>query len=382
MSNIFLNRQFVLVAAANHFLFLIVATWSLLPLYIVEIGGDKADVGLVMGSMGVTSLGCLPVIAPLIDRYGRKLFIIVGSLIAGPSNLGYLWFDSYSYLMIAVRLVQGLAFAACFNACSTAVVDLVPQERRAQGIGLFGVSGSLAIAVGPYLGEKAILTMGFGAYFTLLAAFGLMGFVAGLAFKEPTRTERPGKGQGFFTTAYRGGYLSMMVLAAVFGSGFAAMSTYFPLLAQELGLRVGTFFVAYGVTLICVRVLLGQLADQIERGKLILACLVGFGIMLVLTSRIDSQWDTALLGGFFGLLQGLSYPAMMARMVDRSELNNRAVVVSLFTGSFGLGINLSALAWGFIADLEGLAVMYLVAGFTMFVSAAAWVKLVAGNRTG
>jgi MFS family permease len=381
MSNVFLNRQFVLVAAANHFLFLIVATWSLLPLYIVEIGGSKTDVGLVMGSMGITSLGCLPLIAPLIDRYGRKLFIILGSLIAGPSNLGYLWFDSYSHLMIAVRLVQGLAFAACFNACSAAVVDLVPQEKRAQGIGLFGVSGSLAMAIGPYLGETAILSVGFQAYFILLATFGLMGLFTGFALKEPTRTERHREAQGFFTTAISGGYMSMMVLAAIFGSGFAAMNTYFPLMAQELGLRAGMFFMVYGMTLILVRVLLGQLADQIERGRLILACLVGFGIMLALTSRINSQLDTALLGGFFGMLQGLSYPAMMARMVDRSDENNRAIVVSFFTGSFGLGINLSAFVWGFIADLRGLAAMYFVAGLVMLLSAAFWVKLAAGKCT-
>ena len=74
-------------------------------------------------------------------------------------------------------------------------------------------------------------------------------------------------------------------------------------------------------------------------------------------------------------MQGLSYPAMMARMVDRSNDGNRAVVVALFTGSFGVGINLSVLGWGFIANLQGLSVMFLVGGMMMFAAAAvyAWI---------
>jgi MFS family permease len=60
---------------------------------------------------------------------------------------------------------------------------------------------------------------------------------------------------------------------------------------------------------------------------------------------------------------------MMARMVDRASENNRAVVVSLFTGSFGVGLNVSVLAWGFIADSNGLPFMFLLGGCVMFVSA-------------
>ena len=38
----------------------------------------------------------------------------------------------------------------------------------------------------------------------------------------------------------------MMITAGIFGSGFAAMNTFFPLYAKNLGLRAGVFFVCYG----------------------------------------------------------------------------------------------------------------------------------------
>ncbi|MBI5569218.1 MAG: MFS transporter [Desulfomonile tiedjei] len=371
MSSIFLNAHFLLVAAVNFCLFLIVATWSFLPVVIVEMGGDKADVGMVMGSLGITSLGSLPFVAPLIDRWGRKFFMVSGILLMGLTNGGYMLFDHYSPLMICVRLLQGLAFAMCFNACATSVVDLVPSDKRAQGIGLFGVSGSLAVSVGPYIGETCLLTWGRDAYFVLMMGFGLIGFLMALLVREP---ERKNAGtttmMGFFPTAARDGHLGMMTTAVIFGSGFAAMTTFFPLLARDLGLRAGIFFVCYGLTLILVRFLLGTLADSLNRDRLIFACLLGFGVMLAATSGISSLTQTMFLGALFGLVQGLSYPAMMARMVDRSNDQNRAVVVALFTGSFGVGINVSVLAWGFLAKTEGLPLMFLAAGILMFAAAA------------
>lgn len=382
MANLFLNPQFVLICTTNLSLFLVLSTWSFLPLFIVQTGGDSADAGLIMGSLGLTSLGSLPFLAPLIDRYGRKGFIVFGVLLAGLSNAGFYLFTSYSPLMIVVRLVQGVAFAACFNACSTAVVDLVPQEQRDQGIGLFGASSSMAVAVGPYLGEQVLLRWGFDAYFMLLIGYGLIGACTGLLLKEPQREVGDHEVWGFFPTAVRDRHVSMMLLAAAFGAGFAAMNTFLPLYARTLGLHTGLFFVSYGVSLLLIRLFLGQLLNRVRREVLIFTCLLGFGLVLLATSRIYLVIHTVGLGVAFGALQGISYPAMMARMVDRSRDHNRAVVVSLFTGSFGAGINASLLLWGLLADLKGLPFMYLSAAAAMFLCAALWLSACLTSRPG
>jgi MFS family permease len=369
MPAILFNAQFLLIAAINLFLFLIVATWSFLPIVLVDLGADNVDVGLVMGSIGITSLGSLPILAPLIDKHGRKIFIVGGILIIGFTNAGFLLFKSYSPLMIFVRLVQGIAFSACFNGCATAIVDLLRPEERAQGIGLFGVSGSIAVAVGPFLGERVMLSWGTHAYFLLLVGFGLIGFLAALTMKEAGRATSRSRMRGFFPTAFQDGHLSMMIMAVIFGSGFAAMNTFFPLYAKSLGFRAGIFFVCYGASLLVVRITLGSLADRIDRGKLIFACLIGFSILLVSTSQMDSITQSIFLGALFGVIQGLSYPAMMAKMVDRSNAENRAVVVALFTGSFGVGINASVVVWGAVAKIQGLSFMFLLGGLLMLLTA-------------
>ncbi len=371
MPAVLLSAPFLFVCATNFCLFLVVSTWCFLPVFVVDTGGATADVGLLMGSLGVTSLGSLPLIAPLIDRYGRKFFILSGIFVIGISNAGFLFFERYSSLMILVRLLQGVAFAACFNGCATAVVDLLPKDFRGRGIGLFGISGSLAVAFGPFIGEQFLLNYGFSYYFYLLIGFGLVGFLFALFITESRcgageRREMP----GFFPTAFNGGHLGMMTLAAIFGSGFAAMNTFFPLQAKSLHLQAGLFFSSYGASLIFVRLFLGALSDRLDRDKLILGCLLAFGLLLVLTSQISLLSQTVFLGLLFGLCQGLSYPAMMAKMVDKSDDSNRGVIVALFTGSFGVGINVSVLAWGIIGDFKGLVFMFVLGGVAMFISAA------------
>ncbi len=377
MSEILLSAPFLFVCATNFCLFLVVSTWSLLPVFVVEMGGATADVGVLMGSIGVTSLGSLPLIAPLIDRYGRKLFILSGILVIGVSNIGFMLFDEYSDLMIVVRLLQGVAFAACFNGCATAIVDILPGNIRGRGIGLFGISGSLAVAVGPFVGEQAILRHGFDSYFYLLTAFGLIGFLFAIFIKDKSHESRnKGNLPGFFLTAFNGGHIGMMVLAAVFGSGFAAMNTFLPLQAKHLHLQAGLFFTSYGVSLVLVRLFLGGLADRLDRDRLIFGCLIAFGFLLILTSQITVMVQTVFLGALFGICQGLSYPAMMARMVDKSDESNRGVVVALFTGSFGVGLNVSVLAWGLVGQVKGLVFMFFAGGLIMFVCAGLfWVSL-------
>lgn len=379
MKGNYLNRQFLVVSGTNFSLFLILATWSFLPIFIVERGGNEADVGLVMGAVGVTSLGAIPILTPMMDRYGRKSFMVWGALTAGLSNLVFLAFSSYSPLMVFVRLLQGIGFAACFNACSTAVVDIVPARWRAQGIGFFAVSSSAGMAVGPLLGEQVMRNWGFDAYFGLLAIFGVIGFLLGGRFHEPAYSVDKKLVSGSFHTAWKGGHLPLMTLAAVFGSGYSAMINFFPLYAKSLHLRAGLFFAANGIALILTRLLLGKIAESTNRKRLILACLVGFGLMLVATPLARNLTHTVYLGLFFGLLQGIAYPSMMAKMVDRAPAHNRAVVVGLFTGSFGAGINISVFFWGLVASREGVPMMYIVAGCITFLATAAAAVLLAAN---
>ena len=57
----------------------------LLPLYIQQLGGTEADIGLVQGMYSAAGIVCQPVIGLYVDRLGRRLFMLIGAaLLTGP----------------------------------------------------------------------------------------------------------------------------------------------------------------------------------------------------------------------------------------------------------------------------------------------------------
>ena len=49
-----------------------------LPLFIKEIGGNESQVGLMMGMFTIAAVVIRPIIGGMLDRYGRRSFIIFG----------------------------------------------------------------------------------------------------------------------------------------------------------------------------------------------------------------------------------------------------------------------------------------------------------------
>ena len=145
--------NFTLIIVANFFFFSNFSSFFLLPLYIKQLGGTEADIGFIMCSFGITSLGAIPFVTYLIDRYGRKPFMLFGALLMLVSSLLFLALSDLSKLIYLFRMLQGIGFAFFFTSAATSAADIVPISRRAQGLGIFGAFTILSYAIGPTLGE-------------------------------------------------------------------------------------------------------------------------------------------------------------------------------------------------------------------------------------
>jgi MFS family permease len=155
-----LSPPFVRVIAANFCLFLTFASFFLLPLHVRALGGSEQMIGLVMGTAGLAALAVVVVAGWLLDRFGRRPFLVGGLVAMSVSAAAFLAVDHIGPALFLLRVVQGLAFAAGFNAASTLAVELAPLERRAAALGLFGVSTLTTHALAPALGEVLVARAG------------------------------------------------------------------------------------------------------------------------------------------------------------------------------------------------------------------------------
>ena len=372
------SRDFSLALLANLFsfcsMYLLLAT---LPLYVVAIGGTVTDAGIVLACFTLTAVIVRPWIGRLSDRRAKKAIMLVGAAILAASSL--LYHPAHSVpLVMAVRVLHGVGWAAFGTAASALAADLAPPSRRGEAMGYFGVGMNVAMAAGPALGVFLVGWSGYGALFLTAMVLSAAAVLVTVGVAEPRR-ESTG-------AAPQRGWRSFILPSALFPSAvlftnaltYASVVALLPLFAEEAKLgNPGLFFTVFSVVVLVIRGPLGRLSDR--RGRVVVIApglLVTFVALLVL-SRAESMAALLVVAVLYAIGVGAAQPTLMAMTVDRAKPQERGAAMGTFTTAMDLGIGIGAVVWGLIAEAFGFQVMYLVASFMGLLGVAV---LLAGAR--
>ena len=147
------NKNYCKVMAANFSLFFAFYVLTpLLPLYLKDhFGATKDVIGLVLSGYTVTALVMRPFSGFLVDSFPRKTVLMVSFAAFSIFFAGYLAASSL-LLFTIVRTLHGGPFGALTVANSTVAIDVLPSSRRTEGIGYYGLSNNLAMAIAPTVG--------------------------------------------------------------------------------------------------------------------------------------------------------------------------------------------------------------------------------------
>ena len=196
------SASFNLISLANFFTVSSFGCFFLFPIFIVSHGGSKADIGIVMGANVLASVLCRPWISQMVDRVGRKRCYGAGCFINGLLSLCYLLFhgelSSIFLPLFLVRLLHGVGLAVCFTAGFTFVADIVPEQRLNEGIGMYGVTALIGMAIGPVVAEMVIDAWGFSSFFFVASGLSFLGFFLQLPLKESYERHLKGSDVSFF----------------------------------------------------------------------------------------------------------------------------------------------------------------------------------------
>ena len=147
------NRNYIKVMIANFSLFFAFYVLTpLLPLYLSEhFGATKDVIGLVLSGYTITALLCRPFSGYIVDSFSRKTVLMVCFGTFAIFFAGYLA-ASTLLLFTIVRTLHGGPFGALTVSNSTVAIDVLPSSRRTEGIGYYGLSNNLAMAIAPTVG--------------------------------------------------------------------------------------------------------------------------------------------------------------------------------------------------------------------------------------
>ena len=348
------------------------SAFFLLPLYVLEQGGSQGDIGMVMGIFSMASAVCRPWISTMIDRIGRKRSYTLGSILMVAAPLLYLGLHdplgTHYPLFILLRLIHGVGLAICFTAVFTFMADILPQGRLNEGIGMFGISGLLGIALGPVLAEATLARYGFTGLFMVAGSLASIALLAHQPLQEShtRQTITANSHVSFSGLLKREKFIVVGLLSLMFGVGLAATGSFVAPLAEARGLGyISFYFFCYSGGAIAVRFIGGKLADEVGERTIL-----PYGIFLYIAGVFMlpftySPLTLCVAGALSGVGHGLLFPLLNTMAVRDEPGNLRGKATGIFTGGIDAGIFAGSLILGYIGDWFGLNVLFFCAGLCM-----------------
>ncbi len=329
-----------------------------MPLYAMELGGSNVIAGLMITALTISALLFRPVFGSFIDCKGRKFVLVTGAMIFVIVSVLYNIASSV-FLLILLRLINGIGFSAHTSASGTIASDLTPKSRLAEGIGYYGISIIIGTAIGPALGLYLSIHSGYKFMFLWVLIIWVMGLLFSLLIqyekKIPIENAKV-KNIIFFEKTSLLPSLVMFFVSLTFGSVIAFLPSYG--LAREIE-HIGSFFIVYSIAVFISRLTTGKLADKHGFRIVLIPSLAALFLSMVTLAFASTLAVVLMAAVFFGIGFGTAYPLTNAIVIKLCPETRRGAATSTLLAAMDIGIGFGALVWGVVLEVTGFTTVYL-----------------------
>ena len=356
-----LSREFlVLLGAVSFFGF----SWSfylILPkFFAAELGMDAAAIGRAVAIEGITAVIVTPLVGWLVDRYGRRPWLMAGNIMLMLTGLLYLFVDHEGPLLYLAQMCWGVGMVMGFNSAGTMTADIAPSDRMAEALGLFGAANLGMNAISPTIAEILAASMGWKYVFAASASAGLLAALLSTRIREPVR--HAPREQDIRIPVLSAPLLRVYGTTILMTAGFTALFTLHQPFALELGVtEVRSFFIGFAIVALTVRLAGGRLIDRFGVLRSSIVALVLYAAVPPMLGILGPEHLFAI-GAMMGLGHGIAYPALTALAIERADATSRGMVVSIIHGAFNGGHAFFAFALGWAAAQWDYSAAFWAAG--------------------
>lgn len=349
---------------------------STISIYAKQITSTDAYAGVMTGAFTLAALFIRIVAGKMLDKIGRRKVLMFGVGITVLSTVAYLLTNNI-YIIIFLRVMQGVGFGISSTAIATIVTDVTPESRMLEGIGYSGVGITITTAIGPSI---ALALVGenydkFNVLFIVTAAVALFTILLSfkLSYKEVVSKKEEGTCDGEGISISKIIIPSIVLfIAAVAESTILAFAALYGI---ELGFsNIGLFFTINAMGILASRLFINQIVNKlgtnvvVSSGVLIFAASI-FGIAVTKTYIM-----LIIMGFLCGVMVGSLLPIVNLLILDSASKSSRgmanAIYYVLIDGGYGIG----SIMWGQVVVACGYRWIYayssisLVVAFLIFVT--------------
>jgi len=353
------TKEFITLSLIN---FLATLVYFLLMVTIAKFAVSEFQVST--STAGLTS--SIFIIGSLIGRLGAGQFIgKIGSKktlmfgLAGFLITTILYFVSFNILLLlAYRLLQGIAIGLVGTATGTIIAQMLPANRRGEGIGYFSLSAILATAIGPYLGLFLLEQFqGFQAIFIFNTILAIIVVVIFFFIKFPNSLSMPQQKNSNVQNNEQKGLLSKFIeinalpisfVALFVGLAYSGVLSFISFYTVEIELeKIGSyFFLIYAAVVILTRPITGKLLDARGANIIIYPCLVIFAIGMYAFSSASNAWMFVLAAICMGIGYGNFTSVAQAVAVKVTPRERMGLATSTFFILYDIGLGFGPFVLG------------------------------------
>ncbi len=352
------TKEFIIIFIVNLFTFLgFQMLLPTLPIYAKYLGGSDTSAGLVVGIFTVSALLIRPFVGQALDIYGRKGIFLSGLVIFAVCVFGYIWAPSLLVLLI-IRFIHGFGWGLSSTSASTVAADIIPKSRLGEGMGYYGLAATISMAMAPALGLYLFNRFGFDILFVVSAVMVSIAIIIANLIKYHNVELHPRQAKlSLIERAALRPTLVVFFMTMTFGAIVAFIALY----AQQRGIsNIGLFFTLHALAVAVSRPLAGRIADMRGFDVVVIPGIILVAIAMVLLSRAEDLSGFLLAAVIYGAGFGAVQPSLMAMAIVLSPPQRRGAANATFFTGFDLGIGLSSIMWGAVAELTGYSLMYLL----------------------
>ena len=380
MKDKLVTSSYCFILAANFLLYF--GFWLLipvLPFYLSEVfSAGNSTIGIILSCYTVAALCIRPFSGYFLDSFARKPLYLMAYFIFMTMFAGYIIAGSLT-LFIMFRIIQGVSFGMVTVGGNTVVINIMPSSRRGEGLGYYGLSNNIAMAVGPMSGLFLHdAGMSFTTIFCCSLGSCMAGFVCASLVKTPYKppvTREPISLDRFILLKGIPAGISLLLLSIPYGM----TTNYVAMYAKQIGINAttGFFFTFMAIGMAISRIFSGKIVDRGKITQVISAglYLVVFSFFLLSACVYLISWNNMVCTIVFfsvalllGVGFGIMFPAYNTLFVNLAPNSQRGTATSPYLTSWDVGIGIGMLTGGYIAEVSTFDKAYLFGACLTIVS--------------
>jgi MFS family permease len=320
------------------------------PFHIIDLGGSTFASGLFLGFLTYSSAFSAPLTGAMADRIGQRRVLITSSIALTLFSIAYGLITDYRW-MLALVVVHGVFWSGLLSASAAYMTNMLPERRRAEGIGYWGLSTVAAIAVAPTVGFW-IYRHGWWWLCALAAALNvMMGVIA--FFLTDTPAEAPAAHE------QNRGLLEWRVLVIsislfLYSFGYGGITSFAAMYADANHVTPkGIYLTTLALVILCIRPMAGRLGDRWGYKRVFVPCLVLISVGLALLSIGGTRGWMIASAIVFGTGFGTAYPVYVGYVMRDVSAARRGAAFGAILAAFDTGIGTGSTSMGWIIQHFG-----------------------------